>query len=223
MRNCEHFGAGDLAHTVSWHFCCSWSGMPNASFPFLFVIALASLAAAAYAGPPDSQNIAVAIHRDGEAIEVDVDFLVEATPQEAWNVLTDYDHMARFVSHVAMSRIVGRAGDRLEVAQTSRLEFGLFELRFDNVREIDLVPLQEIRSKLVSGDMKASAFTTRLIIEGNSTRIRYHGRFVPGRWIPPLIGTAVLEAETRKQFAEFRAEILNRKVSPAHAGNGGPL
>jgi hypothetical protein len=79
------------------------------------------------------------------------------------------------------------------------------------VREIEFVPFVEIRSKLIRGDMKASAFTTNLAAEGNATRITNHGRFIPGQWIPPLIGTAVLEAETRKQFAEFRAEILRRK------------
>ncbi|MGE5668899.1 MAG: hypothetical protein ACM338_11965, partial [Betaproteobacteria bacterium] len=52
---------------------------------------------------------------------------------------------------------------------------------------------------------------TRLTAEGDATRITNHGRFIPDRWIPPLIGTLMLEAEVRKQFAELRAEILRRK------------
>ena len=189
------------------------SKMRLATRPVLFAIALAILTAVAHAASPDSQGIAVAIHRDGEAYVVDVDLTVDATPQEAWNVLTDYDHMSKFVSNLTMSHIVRRASDGIEVAQTSRVKFGLFDFKFDNVREVDLVPLQEIRSTLVRGDMKMSAFTTRLTAEGNSTRITNHGRFIPDRWIPPLIGTIVLEAETRKQFAELRAEILRRKGS----------
>ncbi|MDE2210635.1 MAG: SRPBCC family protein [Betaproteobacteria bacterium] len=181
--------------------------------PVLFALALAILPAAAHAVAPDSRGIAVAIHRDGEAYVVDVDLTVDATPQEAWNVLTDYDHMSEFVSNLTMSHIVRRASDSLEVAQTSRVKFGLFDFKFDNVREIELVPPQEIRSKLVRGDMTMSAFTTRVAAEGNATRITNHGRFIPDRWIPPLIGTMVLEAETRKQFAELRAEILRRKDS----------
>lgn len=177
----------------------------------LCAIALAIFPAAAHAASPDSRDIAVAIHRDGEAYVVDVDLTVDATPQEAWNVLTDYDHMSGFVSNVTMSHIIHRASDSLEVAQTSRLKFGFIDLKFDNVREIEFVPLQEIRSKLVRGDMKMSAFTTHLAAEGQATRITNHGRFIPDRWIPPLIGTLMLEAETRKQFAELRAEILRRK------------
>ncbi len=186
---------------------------PIAARSVLFAIALAIFAAAAHAAPQDFRDIAVAIHRDGEAYVVDVDLTVDATPQEAWNVLTDYDHMSEFVSNLTMSRIIHRAGDSLEVAQTSRLKFGFIDLKFDNVREIEFVPLQEIRSKLVRGDMKMSAFTTRLAAIGNATRITNHGRFIPDRWIPPLIGTLMLEAETRKQFGELRAEILRRKGS----------
>ena len=165
----------------------------------------------AHADPPDSRDIAVSIHRGDGAIDVDVDLLVKATPQEVWNVLTDYDHMAEFVSNVAMSRIVRRADEKLEVAQASRLSFGPFEFKFDNLREIEFVPPTEVRSKVVGGDMKGSVFTTRLVAEGDATRITNRGRFLLDRWIPPVIGTAVLEAETRKQFAEFRAEILRRK------------
>jgi hypothetical protein len=186
---------------------------PIAVRSVLFAIALAIFAAAAHAAPRDSRDIAVAIHRDGEAYVVDVDLTVDATPQEAWDVLTDYDHMSEFVSNLTMSRIIHRASGSLEVAQTSRLEFGFIDLKFDNVREIEFVPLKEIRSELVRGDMKMSAFTTRLAAEGDATRITNHGRFIPDRWIPPLIGTLMLEAETRKQFGELRAEILRRKGS----------
>lgn len=183
----------------------------------LFAMTLAVLSAVAHAAPADSRDIAVAIRRDGEAYVVDVDLVVDATPQEAWNVLTDYDHMSEFVSNLTMSRIIHHASDHFEVAQTSRVKLGFIDLTFDNVREVEFVPLQEIRSKLVRGDMKMSVFTTRITAEGDATRITNHGRFVPDRWIPPLIGILMLEAETRKQFAELRAEILRRK-GPARTG-----
>ena len=189
--------------------------MPNAARRFLLAIALAMLPAAAQADAPDSQDIAVSVVRRGEAIDVDVEFFVAATPQEVWNVLTDYDHMAEFVSNVATSRILSHGDERVEVAQTSRLGIGPFEFKFDNVREIALFPLREIRSTVVRGDMASSAFTTRLTPEGSVTRLTNRGRFLPGRWIPPIIGTAVLESELRRQFGEYRAEILRRKALAA--------
>jgi carbon monoxide dehydrogenase subunit G len=187
----------------------------SAGYSTLFAILLAIFPPAAHAVALDSRDIAVAIHRDGDALVVDVDFTVHATLQEVWDVMTDYDNMAQFISNVDMSRIVQRTNDSLEVAQTSHLKLGLFDFKFDNVREIKFKPLQEIRSKLVRGDMKASTFTTHFASEGSATRITNHGRFTPDRWIPPLIGTLLLEAETRKQFAEFRAEIVRRQGSEA--------
>lgn len=174
------------------------------------------LTGTAIAAPADSDGIAVSVRREGPVIVVDVDMQVDATPQQAWDVLTDYDHMARFVSSLTTSRIESRAGNTLEVAQHSHVGIGLIKIELDNVRRVELVPLREIRSTLVRGDMRASAFTTRLEPVANSTRITNHGRFIPDRWVPPLIGPAVMESQTRSQFAEIRTEILRRKA----AGSG---
>jgi len=35
-------------------------------------------------------------------------------------------------------------------------------------------------------------------------------------WVPPVIGTAFLESETRKQFHELRNEIM-RRTTPTKA------
>jgi uncharacterized protein YndB with AHSA1/START domain len=202
------FGAGSPWHKYG---AVSQISMRYSAQSFLFSIALGMLSANSDVVAMDSRGIAVNIQREGETIVVDVDLVVDATPQQVWDVMTDYDHMARFVSSVAMSRIVGRTDGKLEVAQSSRFGFGPFALTLENVREIEFVPWREIHSTLVRGDMKASAFTTRIVADGDGTRITNHGRFTPDRWIPPVIGSAVLESATRKQFAEFRAEILRRK------------
>ena len=78
------------------------------------------------------------------------------------------------------------------------------------VREIQLVPQREIRSRLISGNLKASEFTTRIVDEAGGLRILNSGRYTPKIWVPPLIGPALIEAETRKQFGEIRAEIMRR-------------
>ena len=185
-------------------------GRPAAALLLALLVALSlPPAAAALPKPPD---IAVEVHRDGETIVVDVNLVVRASPQEAWDVLTDYDHMAHFVSSLTRSQVLSRSNERLMVAQTSSFRLGFVALEFESVREIELIPLREIRSRLVGGDMKASAFTTRLMAEGGATRIVNHARFIPDRWIPPVLGIAMLKAETRRQFSDLRTEILRRKA-----------
>jgi len=166
----------------------------------------------------EAEDIVVHVKRDGETIVVDVDMAVRASPRAAWDVLTDYDHMAQFVANVQASRITDRKGNMLVVAQKSSTAFGLLKFAFDNVREVELVPHHEIRSKLISGDMKSSAFTTRIASDGaGGARVTNHGEFVPTMWVPPVIGTAFLEAQTRKQFNELRTEIMRRITGPKAA------
>src|ERR1700675_141410 len=167
---------------------------------------------------PDASDIAVHVKKNGATIIVDVEMMVQASPLATWDVLTDYDHMAQFVANVQSSKITARKGNTLVVAQKSGTAFGLLKFSFDNVREVELVPHSEIRSNLISGDMKASAFTTRIMSDGRGvTRVLNHGEFVPTMWVPPVIGTAFLEAETRRQFHELRNEIMRRTMAPKAA------
>lgn len=166
----------------------------------------------------DASDILVQVKKNGATIIVDVEMMVQASALATWDVLTDYDHMAQFVANVQSSKITDRKGNTLVVAQKSGTAFGVLKFSFDNVREVELVPHSEIRSNLISGDMKASAFTTRIISDGPGvTRVVNHGEFVPTMWVPPVIGTAFLEAETRRQFHELRNEIMRRTMAPRAA------
>jgi Polyketide cyclase / dehydrase and lipid transport len=168
--------------------------------------------------PQDESDIVVRAEKNGETIIIDAEMAVHASEAAVWDVLTDYDHMAQFVANVKSSRITDRNGNTLLVAQKSSTSFGLLKFSFDNIREVELVPHREIRSKLVSGDMKDSAFTTRLVSDaGGVTRVVNHGVFIPTMWVPPVIGTAFLESETRRQFFELRTEIMRRAMAPKAA------
>ena len=171
----------------------------------------------------DASDIVVHVKKNGATIIVDVEMMVQAPALATWDVLTDYDHMAQFVGNVQSSKITGRKGNMLVVAQKSGTAFGLLKFSFDNVREVELVPHSEIRSNLISGDMKASAFTTRIMSNGGDvTRVVNHGEFVPTMWVPPVIGTAFLESETRRQFHELRNEIMRRTTAPKAATPAAP-
>jgi uncharacterized protein YndB with AHSA1/START domain len=181
---------------------------------FSLGIPLALAQAPLRADVQDASDILVHVKKNGANIVVDVEMVVQASPLTTWDVLTDYDHMAQFVGNVQSSKITDRKGNTLVVAQKSGTEFGLLKFSFDNVREVELVPHSEIRSNLISGDMKSSAFTTRIMSGGAGvTRVLNHGEFVPTMWVPPVIGTAFLEAETRRQFHELRNEIMRRTMA----------
>jgi hypothetical protein len=170
---------------------------------------LAALAVSGWAATAD-EDIVVHAKKEGAEVVVEVDCPVRAPVLTVWDVLTDYDNMSSFISNLQYSAIQGRVDNVLKVRQSGKATRGPLSITFENVREVELRPYTEVRSRLISGDLKASAFTTRLVDVDGLVHIINSGRYTPKMWVPPLIGPAMIEAETRKQFGEIRTEILRR-------------
>ncbi len=159
----------------------------------------------------DAQPIEVRVEMRGQRVVVDVAATVAARPAEAWSLLTDYDHMARFVSALKSSSIVGREGNSLEVEQTGEATVGFMSFPFYSLRAVQLIPETEIHSQLIRGDFKSYEFSTRILDNGAATMIIHHGEYVPNRWVPPGLGPSLIKDQTAKQYAELVAEILARR------------
>ena len=175
-------------------------------FPLLLTLFIAATSVA------HAQGIDVQVTRRGEWVVVDVRAAVKARPSYAWAVLTDYDHMAEFVTVLTSSAVIGRTGNLLQVAQTGQVTKAFMHFSFSTVRAVELTPMREIRSHLIRGDFKAYEFTTRLIDQGSGTMLVHHGEYVPNVWVPPLVGPAMIESETRQQYEELTAEMLRRQA-----------
>ncbi|MFO1396931.1 MAG: SRPBCC family protein [Burkholderiales bacterium] len=186
-----------------------------------------ALAGALLAGPApvcaaeDNADIAVHVEKDGGTIRVRVDCPVRAPAAIAWDVLTDYDNMAKFVSNLTQSSVRMRMGDRVQVFQKGKASRGPLSIAFENVREIELVPRTEIRSRIVSGDTMPAEFVTRIEERGGEVHVVHTGHYTPSMWVPPGIGPALIEAETRKQYGEIRAEIVRRAGAKGGRAGGG--
>jgi carbon monoxide dehydrogenase subunit G len=177
------------------------------------VAAVGALALLVACVPCLAEEVSVRVQRHGETIVIDVEASVAASQREAWSVLTDYDRMASFISNIKSSRVVARQGDTLEVAQSGETKVAFLRFGFSAVRAIELVPMREIRSTLVSGDFKSYTSTTSIAATPSGTTIRHHGEYVPKSWLPPLVGPAVIESETHKQWREFIAEMGRRATT----------
>lgn len=160
-------------------------------------------------------DITVSVQKNGDAIVVDVSFSVAASQQEAWGVLTDFDHMSEFISNLQSSKVVSRNGNKLQVAQVGKAARGLFSFAFESVRDIELTPHLAIRSRLLSGNMQKMDGATLLNSEGGGTRVQFHGESIPSVWVPPVVGAKFIGSEVHEQFREMRAEIMKRKHGEA--------
>jgi hypothetical protein len=169
-----------------------------------------------------AQPIEVRVEKRGEMVVVDVEASVAAAPRLAWAVLTDYDHMASYLSMLKSSAVLRRDGNTLQVEQTGEAHRAFLHFTFRSLRAVELSPLKEIRSHLISGDFKTYVFTTRLVDLGNRTQISHHGEYVPVNWVPPGIGPALIKEETTKQYQELIAEMLRRELAAASPPGPGP-
>ncbi len=147
----------------------------------------------------------------GEEVIVEVNFLVPATREETWAVLTDYDNATRFITNLEKSVVLSRSGDTMVVSQKGDVSLGPFSVSVDTVTEIRLKPPEAMHSRMLSGSMKSHAATTRLIAEAGGTRIVHQAQSNPDMWIPPLIGPAMIRHEARLRFRQLHDEILRRK------------
>jgi hypothetical protein len=212
----REIGACAVAADNRGAFACEERRAVMAIDRWLVLIVWAACAQAASPAVPDAE-IVVHVAKDGPAILVDVDCPVQAPFPVVWEVLTDYDHMSTFISNLQQSTVESRDGNVLTVRQRGKASLGPFSVEFDGVRVVEILSFDEIRSHHVSGDLKSSEFTTRVIDIDGTLHVVNHGRYTPNRWVPPLIGPALIAAETRKQFDEIRREILRRSALPGAA------
>lgn len=157
--------------------------------------------------------IDVDVRIQGGEVIVDVNFHVRVTPQEAWAVMTDFDHATEFISKLEKSVILSRTGEMLVVSQKGTMGWGLFSVPIETVTEIRLTPYEKMQARMVSGNMKKNESTTRLIADASGTRVVYHLESIPDVWLPPIIGRVMVEFETRARFGQLVGEILRRKAA----------
>jgi len=177
-----------------------------------FFVALAVCGAWVWA-QASGRDITVHVEKEGSAFVVTAALTVAANADEVWAVLTDYDHMAQILSNVDASQITNRDGNTIEVTQKSHANVGALRISQDSVRQVELSPKHEIRSRLLKGSLKSSDFTTRIAEEDGGIKVTVHGKFVAGGLSAAAITPEAVESQTRRQYQELRDEIRRRKTN----------
>ncbi len=176
-----------------------------------FALCIALLASTAFA----ETHLAIDVKRDGDAFEVDTTLFAPVPLDVAWDVLTDFENMEKFVPNVSSSRIVATDGNRLTIEQRGRARFGVFSFAFDSVRRVQLTPRTQIRSTQVKGNMRRMESVTTFIPADGGTRLRYQVDVVPGALFPAALTERFLEHEIEEQFGAIVREMVRRAAAKA--------
>jgi hypothetical protein len=186
--------------------------MERRRFLMLALNALLAAAAPASAAAVDTR---VAVSRRGDVFLVDAVLVAPVTGREAWNVLTDFDAMSAFVPNLDTSRVTARDGERLRVEQTGVARWGLLAHSFSMVREVELEPMQLVRSRSLSESSMQVRSLTRFAAVAGGTEIRHHFEFSTDTWMPAALVEPFLRHEVREQFDAVVAEMLRRRAIEA--------
>lgn len=169
-------------------------------------------ASAPLAADERNSEIDVAVRVSGDDVQVTAAFTVDASPQEVWAVLTDFDGMEKFVSNLKTSEVLSRQGNVVRVHTKGHASFGPLEFPFEAVRELTLTPHERIESKQISGTLKRFAGITQIAATPQGTRVTYRGDSTSNQSIPPIVGPSFIRSETQEQFHEMQTEILRRRM-----------
>lgn len=163
------------------------------------------------------EGIALSLTRGTSGIAVEGRFATAAPCAVAWNVLTDYDSIARFVTSMRSSHVVGRSDDTLFVDQQAVGRLLLFSHRLHTSLRIEEEPPTRIRFvDLLGRDFKSYHGEWRIEpAGGGGATVIYRLEADPSFPIPDFVARGLFRSTARELLSQVRAEIERRAALAA--------
>jgi len=160
--------------------------------------------------PAAEQQVRIEIVRDGDFITVKASAQLKANPRIAWEVLTDYGHLAEFIPDIRSSRVLQRNPDGVLVEQKGEFSFLFFRQPIEVTMAVSEQPPRRIVARAVAGNLKDMEGSYELQASEAGVRLTYFGRFVPDFFLPPLIGMPIVRRSLERRFRAMVEEIERR-------------
>ena len=169
------------------------------------LLAVASGIAAAASAPR------VTVESHSGVYEVHGSFRTDASLSVAWDVLTDYDRIASFVSSMHESRVEEKNGDTLRVHQVATVTVLLFHRTVAITLAVTETPPQRIEfTDVLAQDFRSYAGSWSLRADSGSTLVSYALRAAPHTGPSGWFSRGVMSRTTSDLLAEVRKEIERR-------------
>jgi len=152
-----------------------------------------------------------------DCVKVDVTLHIDAPIEIVWQVITDYQHAAQFISNLRSSSETQIGPNKLQVEQVGRVGWNALNVEIKTVYHVNLNALEKnIQSVSVGGDLKRVSMFTQLHAKANGgTVLEYTLTTDPARWAPLVIAEELLIRNARQSFADLKREILKRSSAVA--------
>ena len=139
-------------------------------------------------------------------------FFVPADPQTVWDVLTDYDHVARFVSSVTKSQTLDRQGNAILIRQVIVGRLYFFFRRLHLKLRVEEEPLRAIRFEDVLGaDFVHYQGSWILREKTGGSEVSYELAARPRFTLPTFLFKNLFARSGRRLVEEMRKEMMRRQ------------
>jgi len=156
-------------------------------------------------------GITLTLSRGASGITLEGRFSTAAPSSVAWNVLTDYDGIAHFVTSMRSSHVVGRSDDTVFVDQQAVGRLFLFSHRLHTSLRIEEQPPVRIRFEdLLGRDFHSYRGEWRIVPAAGGATIVYHLEADPSFPIPDFVARGLFRGAGRDLLSQVRAEIERR-------------
>jgi carbon monoxide dehydrogenase subunit G len=161
------------------------------------------------AGEPHDEPPEVLIWREEGAVEIQTSLKLPYAPTAIWEVVLDYDGLARYMPNLDSSRVITRADDVVRVRQVGGIRFIIkrtyrYELEFERVTEDKVVFRQ------VAGDLLGYSGEWALRPDPDGTTLFYRGTLRYGLGAPWWLGKGPLRKNVRRIMPAIREELARR-------------
>jgi ribosome-associated toxin RatA of RatAB toxin-antitoxin module len=167
------------------------------------------LPVAVSARPAGQPEISLAV-RDG-LYHLRAVFFVSADPQTVWEVLTDYDHVPRFVSLVTKSKTLDRDGNNVLIRQDIVGRFFFVFRRLHLKLRVEEEPLRAVRFEDILGtDFVHYQGSWTLREKPGGEEVTYELAARPRFTLPTFLVKSLFARSDRRLINEMRKEMMRR-------------
>jgi hypothetical protein len=154
-------------------------------------------------------DVAVTVESCGEGFCIEAKFDAPVQPQVAFEVLTDFGNMPKFLKSLSASRIEKRDGNKLEVFQSGVTKAGWFSINYESRRQIELFPDRfEVTTVATDNGRMNSSSVVRG--SGANSTVVYRAKWEPDSALAKNFGAGSCKNSVESQFSAMRAEMLRR-------------
>jgi hypothetical protein len=173
---------------------------------FALLVCCALVAGAAAESPVRSIDVAY----DGETYVVTAHIFAPVRRAIAWEVLTDFTHMAAWVPNLRESNVIKPGDNQLTIEQNGTAKLGPFSFPFTSVREIVMNPQTTIESRQIQGEMRRQQSLMTLSADAGGTQLVYRLELVPTGLAASAMSEERLKRDMEEQFTAIVAEMIKR-------------